>query len=49
MIRKVGIFDNAIILVPYEVKEGGFKESVSIFFTDIDLDTETILRYYAVR
>jgi len=46
---KVGTFDNAVLLISYEVKEDGFESPICILSTDIELGNETILRYYAVR
>lgn len=46
---KVGKFDNAILLISYEVKKEGFESPVFILCTDIDLETQTILEYYSVR
>ncbi|WP_252226997.1 transposase [Caldicoprobacter algeriensis] len=46
---KVGIFENAVLLISYEVKEDGFEAPVCILSTDIELGSEAILRYYAVR
>jgi len=46
---KVGTFDNAVLLISYEVKEDGFETPVCILSTDIELGNEIILRYYAVR
>jgi SRSO17 transposase len=46
---KVASFDNAVLLISYEITKGGFNNPVCILCTDIDLSTETILRYYSVR
>lgn len=46
---KVGTFDNAVLLISYEVKKGGLEAPVCILSIDIELDSETILRYYSVR
>lgn len=46
---KVGTLDNATLLISYEVKKDGYEAPVCVLSTDIELDSETILRYYAVR
>ncbi|MFU0800658.1 MAG: transposase [Xylanivirga thermophila] len=44
---KVDSFDNAILLISYDVTKDGFKIPISIICNDIDLDTETSLSYYS--
>lgn len=46
---KIASFDNSVLLISYEITEDGFNSSVCIICTDIDLSTETILRYYSIR
>jgi len=46
---KVGTIDNAVLLISYEVKKEDFEVLMYILSTDIELDSETILRYYEVR
>jgi len=46
---KVASFDNAVLLISYEATKDGLNNPVCILCTDIDLSTETILRYYSVR
>ena len=46
---KVGTIENAVLLISYEIKKEGFEAPVCILCTDIELDSEVILRYHAVR
>jgi SRSO17 transposase len=46
---KIGKFDNAILLISYEVKDKSFENPVFILCTDIDLETQTILEHYSIR
>lgn len=46
---KVASFDNAVVLISYEVSGDGFKDPVCLLCTNVDLSTDTILRYYSIR
>lgn len=46
---KVSNLDNAIVVISYEIKDGKLELPVYTLCTNIELDTETILKYYAVR
>ena len=41
--------DNKVLLISFEVKKDGFEKPVFILSTDVELDNETIIKYYSVR